>query len=65
MMVLVIYSFTDAQFFEAPFGLDEVIAGALVVSCYVLTRNNLLAIAAGTGVYMYFQQSGILLTLLN
>lgn len=65
MMLLVIFSFTDAQFLEAPYGANDLIAGLLVIIIYLVTGNNLLTIAVSTGVYMYLKQSEVLMAFLT
>ena len=50
--MLVVYCLKDTAFLSAPFGVPEVIAGALVVGLHAWKRNILLSILAGTACYM-------------
>lgn len=52
MGMLVVYCFKAVSFAQFPFGLPEIIAGALVVLLHLYKRNTLLSIGAGTVCYM-------------
>ncbi|MDL2325425.1 AzlD domain-containing protein [Ruminococcaceae bacterium OttesenSCG-928-A16] len=54
--MLVVYCLKNVSLFAAPFGLPEGIAIAVVVVLYLGVKNSLLAIAAGTVVYMLLVQ---------
>ena len=54
--MLVVYCFKGMEITSAPFGLPELIAGAVVVLLHVWKRNNLLSIGAGTILYMVLVQ---------
>lgn len=54
--MLVIYCFKSVSLAEFPFGLPEIIAGAVVVLLHLWKRNNLLSIGAGTILYMVLVQ---------
>ena len=52
MTVLVIYCLRDTTFSQAPYGVPEIAACALVVILQVIRRNMYLSIIAGTVCYM-------------
>ena len=52
MGMLVIFCFKNVSFLQAPFGLPELMASAVVVGLHVWRRNTLLSILSGTAVYM-------------
>lgn len=54
--MLVIYCLKDTVITAAPFGVPELIAGALVVILQAWKRNALLSILSGTAVYMLLIQ---------
>lgn len=54
--MLVIYCFKSVHVTAFPFGLPELIAGAVVVALHVWKRNNLLSIGVGTVLYMVLVQ---------
>lgn len=54
--MLVIYCFKSVRLTAFPFGLPEVIAGAVVVLLHIWKRNNLLSIGVGTVLYMALVQ---------
>ena len=55
--MLVIYCLKDVSFSGPPFGLPELVAGAAVVALQAWSRNSLLSILAGTGIYMLLVQA--------
>ena len=55
--MLVIYCFKSVQITAFPFGLPELIAGAVVVLLHIWKRNNLLSIGVGTVLYMVLVQT--------
>ena len=55
--MLVIYCFKSVHVTAFPFGLPELIAGAVVVVLHVWKRNNLLSIGVGTVLYMTLVQT--------
>ena len=55
--MLVVYCLKDVQFFSAPHGLPELIAGAAVALLQKWKRNYLLSILAGTLLYMVLVQT--------
>ncbi|HIZ07374.1 MAG TPA: branched-chain amino acid transporter permease [Candidatus Eubacterium avistercoris] len=55
--MLIIYCYKNVSFLSAPFGVPEVLCGALVVVLYIWKRNNLLSIGAGTVLYMVLVQT--------
>ena len=56
MAMLVVYCFKEISFVQTPFGLPEVIAGAVVVLLHLWKRNTLISISVGTVVYMLLVQ---------
>lgn len=52
MTVLVIYCLRDTSFSQAPYGIPELAACALVVILQVIRKNMYLSIIAGTVCYM-------------
>lgn len=54
--MLVIYCFKSVNPTSFPFGLPELIAGAVVVGLHIWKRNNLLSIGVGTVLYMLLVQ---------
>jgi branched-subunit amino acid transport protein AzlD len=60
LLLLVIYSLKDTPVSSPPWGLNEVVALALVAGLHWWKRNALLSIAGGTAVYMILVQTGVL-----
>ena len=56
MGMLIVYCLKDVSFLEAPFGVPELIAVAVVVVLHVWKRNTLLSIIGGTACYMILIQ---------
>lgn len=56
MGMLVVYCLKDVSITEAPYGLPELIAGAIVVGMHLWKRNTLVSIVAGTVGYMLLIQ---------
>lgn len=56
MGMLVVFCFKNLSLFSSPFGLPELVAGAVVVGLHVWRRNTLLSILAGTVSYMLLVQ---------
>ena len=56
MGMLVVFCFKSISFLKAPFGVPELIAGAVVVGLHAWRRNTLLSILSGTAVYMLLIQ---------
>ena len=54
--MLVVYCFKSVSFFQAPFGLPEVIAGVFVIMIHKWKHNLLLSIGGGTILYMLLVQ---------
>ena len=54
--MLVVYCVKEVSVAEFPFGLPELIAGAVVVGLHVWRKNPLLSICSGTAVYMVLIQ---------
>ena len=52
MTVLVLYCLRDTSFVQAPYGVPEVVACALVVVLQILRKNMYLSILSGTICYM-------------
>lgn len=57
MGMLVVYCLKGISFLNAPFGLPELIAVALVVVLHIWKRNTLLSIICGTVCYMILLQA--------
>ena len=55
--MLVVYCLKDVQFFSAPHGLPELIAGGAVALLQKWKRHSLLSILAGTLLYMVLVQT--------
>lgn len=55
--MLVIYCLKSVSVLNAPFGLPEFIAIAVVILLHVWKHNNLLSIGAGTVLYMFLVQA--------
>jgi len=56
MAMLVVYCLKHISFAAAPFGLPELIAGAVVALLHLWKRNTLLSIVTGTVAYMLLIQ---------
>ena len=56
MGMLVVFCFKSVSFLKAPFGVPELISGAVVVGLHAWRRNTLLSILSGTAVYMLLIQ---------
>lgn len=56
MGMLVIYCLKGVSFLSSPYGIPELVSCALTALVYVLKRNTLLGIAAGTLCYMLLVQ---------
>ncbi|MDL2293294.1 AzlD domain-containing protein [Ruminococcaceae bacterium OttesenSCG-928-D13] len=55
--MLVVYCLKDVRLTAAPFGLPELIALVVVAGLFLWRKNSLLAIAAGTVLYMVLVQA--------
>lgn len=60
MLLLVIYCLQTVDFTQPPHGTPELLASGVVVAVHMLWRNSLISIGAGTALYMYLVQSGVL-----
>ncbi len=58
LTILVIYSLAGTDLQVPPYGLPELLAGAVTLVVHAWRRNALLSIVAGTGLFMLLQQSG-------
>lgn len=56
MGMLVVYCMKDVSISAAPYGIPELIAGAVVVGLHFWKNNTLLSIVVGTVVYMMLIQ---------
>lgn len=56
MGMLVVYCMKDVSISVAPYGIPELIAGAVVVGLHIWKNNTLLSIVVGTVVYMLLIQ---------
>ena len=56
MGMLVVFCLKSVSLTHAPYGLPELIAGALVVGLHIWKRNTLLSIGGGTACYMLLVQ---------
>ena len=56
MGMLVVYCMKDVSISAAPYGIPELIAGAVVVGLHFWKNNTLLSIIVGTVVYMMLIQ---------
>lgn len=54
--MLIVYCLKNVQILQAPHGAPELLAILLVVALFLLFKNSLLAIAAGTVAYMFLVQ---------
>lgn len=55
--MLVVYCLKSVNITESPFGLPELIAGAVIVVLHIWKRNNFLSIGVGTVLYMVLVQT--------
>ena len=60
MTILVLYSLKGVELSAAPHGAPELISVAVTILMHLWQGNALLSIFAGTGLYMYLMQSGLL-----
>ena len=63
MTILVLYSLDSVELSRPPFGMPELIASLLTLVMHLWLRQALLSIFAGTGLYMFILQSGVVSTL--
>ena len=54
--ILVVYCLKNMSFLRFPFGIPEVVCGAIVAALHIWKRNNLLSIGVGTVLYMVLVQ---------
>lgn len=59
MLLLVVYCLKDVPWDAPPHGLPQLLAVAVTAAVHVWRRNALLSIAAGTGLFMAWQQTGL------
>lgn len=57
MGLLIVYCLRDVPVFDAPHGLPELIALAVVVVSYIWKRNTIFSVVIGTALYMFLVQS--------
>ena len=57
MGLLIVYCLRDVPVLEKPHALPEIIALAVVSISYILKRNSILSVVAGTFVYMVLVQA--------
>ena len=57
MGLLIVYCLRDTPVLEAPHGLPELIALAVVTATYLWKRNTILSVVIGTALYMFLVQS--------
>lgn len=57
MGLLIVYCLRDMPVLEAPHGLPEIIALAVVTASYLWKRNTILSVVVGTALYMFLVQS--------
>lgn len=60
MALLVIYCVKDVEFTATPYGAGHLLAIAVTAGVHLWRRNALLSIAGGTGLFMWIEQSGVL-----
>ncbi|PAF54238.1 hypothetical protein BKH42_01655 [Helicobacter sp. 13S00482-2] len=58
--MLIVYCLKGTEMSAAPFGLNEILALMCVVVCQTILKIYVVSILAGTILYMYLIQSGIL-----
>ena len=57
MGLLIVYCLRDVPVFDAPHGLPELIALAVVAVSYIWKRNTIFSVVIGTALYMFLVQS--------
>jgi len=57
MGLLIVYCLRDVPMLDAPHGLPEIIALAVVTGTYLWKRNTILSVVIGTALYMFLVQS--------
>ena len=57
MGLLIVYCLRDMPVLEAPHGLPEIIALAVVTGTYLWRRNTIFSVVIGTALYMFLVQS--------
>ena len=57
MGLLIVYCLRDVPVFEAPHGLPELLALAVVSVTYIWKRNTIFSVVIGTALYMFLVQS--------
>ena len=57
MGLLIVYCLRDVPVFDAPHGLHELIALAVVAVSYIWKRNTIFSVVIGTALYMFLVQS--------
>jgi len=57
MGLLIVYCLRDVPVLDAPHGLPEIIALAVVTGTYLWKRNTILSVVIGTALYMFLVQS--------
>lgn len=57
MGLLIVYCLRDVPVFEAPHGLLELLALAVVSVTYIWKRNTIFSVVIGTALYMFLVQS--------
>lgn len=58
--MLIIYCLKDTDIFNAPYGLNELIAVCVVIVVHLWLKISALSIICGTICYMYLVQSGVI-----
>lgn len=56
MGLLIVYCLKDISISDAPHGIPELIALAIVSGCYLWKRNTILSVVVGTAAYMLMIQ---------
>lgn len=57
MGLLIVYCLRDVPVFEAPHGLPELLALAVVSVTYIWKHNTIFSVVIGTALYMFLVQS--------
>ena len=57
MGLLIVYCLRDVPVFDAPHGLPELIALAVVAVSYIWKRNTIFSVVIGTALFMFLVQS--------
>ncbi len=65
MLLLVLYCLKDISWTMIPYGVPELMCIFIVAGLHIWKGNALLSIFAGTVIYMYLVQSGIIALLLS